>query len=50
MLRKSISRALLGEVQYARVAGGPSYATQMVIEVPAKKVRAKVETFDYIKQ
>ena len=32
-----------GEVQYARVQGGPSYAAQTVIDVPAKKVRAKVE-------
>jgi hypothetical protein len=39
-----------GEVQYARVPGGPSYAAQTVINVAAKKVRAKVETFDYVKQ
>jgi hypothetical protein len=38
------------DVQYARVAGGPSYAAQTVIDVPAKKVRAKVETFDYVKR
>jgi hypothetical protein len=41
---------MTGEVQYARVPAGPSYAAQTVISVPAKKVRAKVETFDYAKQ
>jgi len=41
---------MTGEVQYSRVQAGPSYAAQTVIEVPAKKVRAKVETFDYVKQ
>jgi len=41
---------ITGEVQYSRVQTGPSYAAHMVIEVPAKKVRAKVETFDYVKQ
>ena len=38
------------EVQYARVKDGPSYAAQTVVDVPEKKVRAKVETFDYVKQ
>ena len=42
--------SMTGEVQYARVPGGPSYAAQTVIDIPAKKVRAKVETFDYVKQ
>jgi len=41
---------MTGDVQYARVPGGPSYAAQTVIDVPAKKIRAKVETFDYVKQ
>lgn len=42
--------AVKGQVEYGAVPGGPQYAARTTISVPSKDVRAKVETFDYIKQ
>lgn len=41
---------VLGEVEYGRLDDGTRYAENITVEVPEKRVRAVVETFDYIRQ
>jgi hypothetical protein len=39
-----------GTVTYGHVAGGPQYAEQVTVAVPAKEVSAVVNNFNFIKQ
>jgi len=39
-----------GKVDYGQVQGGPQYAARLLVQIPAKQVSAKIETFDYLKQ
>jgi hypothetical protein len=39
-----------GTVTYGQVAGGPQYAEQITVAVPAKEVTAVVNNFNFIKQ
>lgn len=39
-----------GNVEFDRVTGGPQYAARVAVSVPERKIAAKVETFDYLKQ
>jgi hypothetical protein len=41
---------VLGTVEYAQVTNGPTYAAQIIIQVPGNQVTAVVEIFDFIKQ
>ena len=41
---------VLGEVEYGQLTDGTCYARKVRVEVPEKKVRALVETFDYVRQ
>ena len=36
-----------GEVEFARVTSGPSYAARTTVGVPAKQVTATIENFGY---
>ena len=54
-VRYAFTTALEGDpvdakVDYGQVQGGPQYAARVVVNVPAKEISAKVETFDYLKQ
>lgn len=42
--------AVEGVVEYGKVPFGPTYASRTNLAVPAKKVSAKIENFDFIKQ
>jgi len=39
-----------GKVEFAQVPGGPQYFARLLVSVPAKKVSAKIENFNYQKQ
>ncbi len=39
-----------GNVEFAQVTGGPRYPGRVTVSVPARKVTAKVENFDFLKQ
>lgn len=39
-----------GNVEFHRVTDGPQYAARVTVSVPARKVTAKIENFDYLKQ
>jgi hypothetical protein len=39
-----------GIVEFGRVPNGPQYAARISVSVPAKKVTAKIENFDFVKQ
>ena len=41
---------MTGTVNYGQVAGGPQYAEQITVAVPAKEVTAVVNNFNFIKQ
>ena len=39
-----------GSVEFASVpGGGPSYAARTTVRVPAKKIAAKIENFEYVR-
>jgi hypothetical protein len=42
--------AVEGLVEYTKVAFGPTYAGRTTLKVPGKKMSAKIENFDFIKQ
>jgi len=42
--------AVEGKVEFGQVTDGPRYAGRVTVSVPARKVTAKVENFDYMKQ
>ena len=42
--------AVSGQVTYGAVPGGPQYAAQTLVNVPAKEVSATMENFNFIKQ
>ncbi|MFI5210282.1 MAG: hypothetical protein ACHQ2E_07555 [Gemmatimonadales bacterium] len=39
-----------GTVNYAQVPGGPKYASQTTVNVPAKQVITTIENFNFVKQ
>ncbi len=39
-----------GNVEFAQVTGGPRYPGRVTVSVPGRKVTAKVENFDFVKQ
>jgi hypothetical protein len=42
--------AVSGQVEFGQVEGGPQYAARITVEVPSKKVAAKIENFNYQRQ
>ena len=42
--------AVDGSLEFSRVAGGPQYPARVTVSVPAKKVTAKVENYDFLEQ
>ncbi|MBP7866873.1 MAG: hypothetical protein KA419_13100 [Acidobacteria bacterium] len=42
--------AVSGKVDFGQAPNGPQYAARLVIDVPAKKVSAKIENFKYERQ
>ena len=39
-----------GKVEFGQVPGGPQYTARIIVSVPAKKVSAKIENFNYQRQ